>query len=116
MTTADRKARLLLRKSQIEAQLADLEARANLKRRKAETRGKIIAGANALDVAKRKLGFRAELADHMNRTVTRPEDRAMFDFLPENGTPAASDGFAEAANPARTLACGMQGGEAPVAT
>ena len=99
MATADRKARLLLRKAQIEAQLADIEARANMKRRKAETRGKIIAGANALDVAKRKPGFRAELAEHMNRTVTRPEDRAMFDFLPGTPSPAASEGFAEAAGP-----------------
>jgi hypothetical protein len=87
-----------LRKSQIEAQLADLEAQANVKRRRRETRGKIIAGANALDVARRKPGFRAELADHMNRTVTRPEDRAMFDFLP-SPPPAASEGFAGAADP-----------------
>jgi hypothetical protein len=32
----------------------------------------------------------------MNRTVTRPEDRALFDFLPET-RPAASEGFADAA-------------------
>jgi hypothetical protein len=99
MTTADRKARLLQRKSQIEAQLADLEAQANMKRRRAETRGKIIAGANALDRAKRKPAFRAELAEQMNRTVTRPEDRALFDFLPSTPAPAASEGFAEAAGP-----------------
>jgi hypothetical protein len=37
----------------------------------------------------------------MNRTVTRPEDRAMFDFLPENGPPAASEGFAGAADPGK---------------
>jgi hypothetical protein len=98
MATEDRRTRLLLRKAQIEAQLADLDARAMVKRRKAETRGKIIAGANALDVAKRKPAFRAELADHMNRTVTRPEDRAMFDFLPETVS-AVSEGFAEAAGP-----------------
>jgi hypothetical protein len=94
----DRKAKLLHRKAQIEAQLADLDARANVKRRRAETRGKIIAGANALDVAKRKPAFRAELADHMNRTVTRPQDRALFDFLPDT-PPAASEGFAGAADP-----------------
>lgn len=38
----------------------------------------------------------------MNRTVTRPEDRAMFDFLDAktpDTRPAASDGFAEAAGP-----------------
>ena len=99
MAETDHKTRLLLRKAQIEAQLADLDARAYVKRRKTETRGKIIAGANALDVAKRKPAFRAELADHMNRTVTRPEDRAMFDFLPSNAPPAASEGFADAADP-----------------
>lgn len=99
MATDDRKAQLLRRKAQIEAQLADLEARAMVKRRKAETRGKIIAGANALDRAKRKPAFRAELAEQMNRTVTRPQDRAMFDFLPSNPPPAASEGFAGAASP-----------------
>jgi hypothetical protein len=100
MADTDRKTRLLQRKAQIEAQLADLEARAYVKRRKTETRGKIIAGANALDRAKRKPAFRAELAEQMNRTVTRPEDRALFDFLPDQ-PPAVSEGFAEAAgNPA----------------
>jgi hypothetical protein len=94
----DRKAKLLHHKAQIEAQLADLDARANVKRRRAETRGKIIAGANALDRAKRTPAFRAELADQMNRTVTRPEDRALFDFLPDT-PPAASEGFAGAADP-----------------
>src|SRR4051794_21411215 len=100
MATEDRRTRLLHRKSQIEAQLADLDARAMVKRRKAEARAKIVAGANPLDVAKRKPGFRADLADHMNRTVTRPEDRAMFDFLPKT-VPAVSEseGFAEAAGP-----------------
>jgi hypothetical protein len=101
MAADDRKTRLMLRKAQIEAQLADLDARASVNRRRRETRGKIIAGANALDVAKRKPGFRAELADHMNRTVTRPEDRAMFDFLPETPAPAASEGFAGAADPSK---------------
>ena len=43
-------------------------------------------------------GDAGELADHMNRTVTRPEDRAMFDFLPDP-PPAASEGFAGAADP-----------------
>jgi hypothetical protein len=38
MATDDRKARLLQRNDQIEAQLADLEARANVKRRRIETR------------------------------------------------------------------------------
>jgi hypothetical protein len=47
-----------------------------------------MAGANALDLAKRKPAFRDELAGQMNRTVTRPEDRAMFDFL-EGMTPPA---------------------------
>jgi hypothetical protein len=100
MATEDRKARLLIRKAQIEAQLADLDARANVKRRRIETRGKIIAGANALDVAKGNGGFRETLADRMNRTVTRPQDRALFDFLtPDTSAPAASEGFAEAAGP-----------------
>jgi hypothetical protein len=40
----------------------------------------------------------------MNRVVTRPEDRALFDFLdagktPDASPPAASEGFAEAAGP-----------------
>jgi len=40
----------------------------------------------------------------MNRTITRPQDRAMYDFLdgmtpPERPATAASEGFAEAAAP-----------------
>jgi hypothetical protein len=57
-----------------------------------------------LQIAKEDPEFLAKLAARMNRTVTRPQDRAMYDFLdgmtpPERPTSAVSDGFAAAAPP-----------------
>lgn len=77
----DRLTKLLERSARTEAQIADAKARIRDKERKKDTRAKIMAGANALEIAMEDDGFRATLAARMNRTVTRPEDRAMFDFL-----------------------------------
>jgi hypothetical protein len=49
--------------------------------RKDDTRRKIIAGAVALEYAEQNAGFAAELAALLNQCVTRPQDRALFDFL-----------------------------------
>jgi hypothetical protein len=76
----DRLTKLLERSARLDAQIADAKARIKDRERKRETRAKIMAGANALDLAKRKPAFRSELAEQMNRTITRPEDRAMFDL------------------------------------
>jgi hypothetical protein len=49
--------------------------------RKDDTRRKIIAGAVALEHAGQNAGFAAELTALLNQYVTRPQDRALFDFL-----------------------------------
>jgi hypothetical protein len=100
----DRLTKLLERSARLDAQIKDAKARQNVQKRKKETRRKIMAGADSLAIADKDAEFRETLAERMNRTVTRPEDRAMFDFLDgmtplERPAPAASDGFAEAAAP-----------------
>jgi hypothetical protein len=51
--------------------------------RKDDTRRKIIAGAIALEYAQHDPDFAAALAGLLNEKVTKPADRALFDFLPE---------------------------------
>lgn len=51
--------------------------------RKNDTRRKIIAGALALEHAQHDPDFAATLAGLLNEHVTKPQDRALFDFLPE---------------------------------
>jgi hypothetical protein len=100
--STDRKAKLLERRARLDAQLRDLDAREKERQRKLDTRRKIIAGALVLEHAEIKADFAIELAALLNRYVTRPEDRALFDFLdsrvPGVG-PAASPDFAAAARP-----------------
>jgi hypothetical protein len=50
-------------------------------KRKDDTRRKIIAGALVLERAETDAAFAAELAALLNRFVTKPQDRALFDFL-----------------------------------
>lgn len=50
-------------------------------KRKDDTRRKIITGALVLERAEADAAFAAELAALLNRYVTRPQDRALFDFL-----------------------------------
>jgi hypothetical protein len=100
----DRLTKLLERSARLDAQIKDAKARQNVQKRKRDTRRKIMAGADSLAIADKDAAFCATLADRMNQTVKRPEDRAMFDFLdgitpPERPAPAASEGFAEAASP-----------------
>jgi hypothetical protein len=51
--------------------------------RKDDTRRKIIAGAIALEHAENDPEFAAGLAALLNRYVVKPQDRALFDFLPD---------------------------------
>jgi len=81
----DRKAKLLQRKAQIEAQLQDLNARERLRERKMDTRRKVIAGALALEHAGIDPGFHAELFKLLNRYVNRAQDRALFGLPPREG-------------------------------
>ena len=87
----DRKAKLLQKKDQIEAQLRDLNARERLRERKDDTRRKIIAGALALEHAEIDPGFQATLLKLLNRYVVRSQDRALFDLPPRVSNDAGED-------------------------
>jgi hypothetical protein len=50
-------------------------------KRKDDTRRKIIAGALMLERAETDPVFAAELVALLNHYVTKPQDRALFDFL-----------------------------------
>jgi hypothetical protein len=50
-------------------------------KRKDDTRRKIIAGALVLERAETDAAFAAELTALLNHYVTKPQDRALFDFL-----------------------------------
>jgi hypothetical protein len=54
--------------------------------RKDDTRRKIIAGAHALEHAERDPEFGAKLAAVLNRALVKPQDRALFDFLPDRAS------------------------------
>jgi hypothetical protein len=94
----DRRAKLLEKRAKIEAQIKAIEARDNQRKRKEDTRRKIIAGALALEHADIDPAFGAMLAKLLNRYVTRPQDRRLFD-LPERPPPAPANEFAPAARP-----------------
>ena len=89
---------LLKKKQQLENRLKALEARQNLKDRKDDTRRKILAGAIVLHHAKLKPDFQKWLADELNRSLDKPQDRALFeDWWAEVENPQSE--LAEAANP-----------------
>ncbi|MHB0704098.1 hypothetical protein ACX4MT_00060 [Roseomonas mucosa] len=97
--TPDRRAKLLVRKAQIEAQLKDLEAREQRQKRKDDTRRKIIAGALALEHAEIDPVFGAQLAKLLNRYVTKAQDRALFDLTDRDQDNTPAHDFEEAAKP-----------------
>jgi large subunit ribosomal protein L7/L12 len=99
---SDERAKLLEKKARIDARLKELALSEQKQKRRDDTRRKIIAGALVLEHATIKSDFAAELAGLLNRYVTRPEDRKLFDFLDDRTpdvTPAPSEGFAAVATP-----------------
>jgi len=75
MASKDRLTKLEERRAQLDAQIADAKTRPKERERRKDTRRKIMAGANALEIAMENAGFRAKLAARMNRTIKRPQDR-----------------------------------------
>lgn len=78
--------KLKQQKSQIEAQLQQIEAQAKEKQRKEDARRKIIAGALALEHAAIDTEFGQKLYGLLERYVTRPQERALFGLAPRQGT------------------------------
>ena len=50
-------------------------------KRKNDTRRKVLVGAAALDLMTKDVAFAAEFTALLNHYVTKPQDRALFDFL-----------------------------------
>jgi hypothetical protein len=73
-----RRDRLLHRKTQIEAQLASIDARERLARSKRETRTNIVIGAIMRAHASLNPGFAEQLADILDNGLNRPADRALL--------------------------------------
>lgn len=70
------------RKAQIEALIQKEKAKARTEERKQDTRRKIIAGALALEHASIDPTFGEQLHRLLDKYVTRPQDRALFDLPP----------------------------------
>lgn len=79
----DRLKKLKERQAQIEAQIQLNEAREKLKKRKADTRRKIIAGALALEHAAIDNEFGKKLFELLDRYVNRAQERALFGLPPK---------------------------------
>lgn len=79
----------------IQARLQRERAKVTSRKRKEDTRRKIIAGAIALEHAEQNAAFGKELLRVMDQHVTRAQDRALLDLppLPEpvKDEPAHSD-------------------------
>jgi len=72
---------LLKKQSQIQEQLKDLKARGNTKKRKMDTRRKIIAGAITLHHAETDPEYREWLAKELRNFITRKTDKDLFSDL-----------------------------------
>lgn len=75
--------KLLEKRARLDARLKALAVQDQRQKRKDDTRRKVIAGALCLEHAETHPEFAAELRKIINRFVTRPQDRALFDFLGE---------------------------------
>lgn len=92
-TNQTRLGRLMTQRDQIDAQIADLNARERQRNRKRETRRKIILGAVLAKHLARNPDspWMAELLDELDRFVTRPGDRQLLDLPPLNTAAMPAD-------------------------
>jgi hypothetical protein len=80
-------AALEARKAQLEARIQKEKAKLAARSRKDDTRRKVIAGALALE--HQDEAFQATLFRLLNRSLKRPDDRALFDLPPRAESPEA---------------------------
>jgi hypothetical protein len=66
----------------LNAQIRQLQARENKKKRKEDTRRKILAGAAVLDEAETNVAYKNALYELLARFLTRDDDRALFALPP----------------------------------
>ena len=86
--TTTRLEKLIAKRKQIDAQIQKANAVERQKRRKADTRRKIIAGALAIEHMELHPNgdFARELQNLMHQHVTRPKDRELMGLAPLNVT------------------------------
>ena len=82
MTGNDKLAKLIEQRKAIEAQIKLEQNRENEKKKKDDTRRKILAGAAVLDEAVKHSKFRAELESLLGRFLKRTDERALFGLPP----------------------------------
>ncbi len=66
----------------LNAKIRQLQARENKKKRKEDTRRKILAGAAVLDEAKNNAAYKKSLYELIDRFYYRDDDRALFGLPP----------------------------------
>lgn len=89
-TPLDRIAELEQQQEQLKARIQRERAKARAAERKADTRRKIVAGALALEHAKKDDAFGRTLYAVLEQHVTRPDERDLFGFAPLPQAPADS--------------------------
>lgn len=72
----------------LNAQIRQIQSRENRKKRKEDTRRKILAGAAVLDEAEANAAYKNALYELLKRFLTRNDDRALFGLLPLPAIPA----------------------------
>lgn len=74
--------KLLAQKAALDARIRQEQNRENEKKRKADTRRKILAGAVVLEHAERNAIYQLELKKLLGEFLTRADDRALFGLAP----------------------------------
>jgi hypothetical protein len=72
--------KLQAQKKALEARIRQEENRENVRKRKIDTRRKILAGAAVLEEAEKMPDFKNSLYGLLNKFLIRPDDRALFEL------------------------------------
>lgn len=99
MTGNEKLAKLIEQRKALDAQIKLEQNRENAKKKKDDTRRKILAGAAVLDEAAKHPKFKAELESLLGRFLKRNDERALFG-LPPLPVPPTVEGGAEKADTA----------------
>lgn len=98
--TDEKLKKLLEQREILNARIRQQQNRENDKKRKADTRRKILAGAAVLDEASKHPAYGKELYSLLDRFLVRKDDRALFDLPPLPGKEDAKQGPSQKQNEA----------------
>ena len=90
--THDKLQKLLEQREVVTARIRREKGKERTRKRKDDTRRKILAGAGVLDRAERDAAFKAELVALLDGFLMRSDDRALFELEPLALDPAAPTG------------------------